>query len=64
LAQRVELAAALGDEVSKPESSRKPSVIHAIASKIRDIIQPVSEVVGVYEVLKVAIRAVTGIELP
>lgn len=62
--EAVELVAALGEEVSKPEPSRKPSVIRAVASQIRDIIEPVSEVVRLYEGLKVAIRAVTSIELP
>ena len=62
--EAVELVAALGDELSKPEVERRTGVLRTLAARVGHIIRGASEVAAVYEALKVAVRAATGIELP
>jgi hypothetical protein len=60
----IEMVAALGDELAKPEAERKSSVAKLVAQRLGQVVRRASEVAGAYELLKVAVRSSIGIELP
>jgi hypothetical protein len=62
--EAVELVASLGDELTRPSEERRSSAIRAIARRVWEIARSVSEAITVYDALRAAARAATGIDLP
>jgi hypothetical protein len=62
--ESLELLSGIGDELARPGDQRRPGVLRTIGASLKVLVSNPDKVYAAYEMLKVAVKATTGIELP